>query len=474
MKQQDKKPTGISRRKFIQSTALSAVGFTIVPRHVLGGAGFTAPSDKVNVGVVGVGGRGRENIRDLLKLDDVQVTAIADPAEHWNLANFYYRSEAGRGPVAKMLEEHYAGKTPNYKLAAYSDFRRMLEKETALDAILCATPDHLHAYVSLMSMRAGKHVYCEKPLTHNIWEARQVQKVARETGLATQMGNQLHSSEGIRQTVEYLRAGAVGEVREIHAWVPASRWTDSLQGLPMGSTPRPKGLDWDLWLGPRAERPFHEVYTPVTWRDFWDFGCGAMGDFGCHDLDAAVWAFDLPAPATVELFPAGYSDENIAPHGEIGYYYFPAQGDRPAIDLTWYSGGLRPAHHELMPREVSLSRRGALYVGEKGIMLYEGGGRPPRLFPSSLNYSFELPKPTLSPTNGHHRDWIDAVKGGPAASSNFEYAARLTEITLLGVLSLRLGGKKIYWDAVNMKASGMPEADPFIRELVREGWEMEG
>ena len=473
MKNQNKQKGSNSRRTFIKNTALTGVGFSIVPRHVLGGTGFVAPSDKVNVGIVGVGGRGRKNVIQLFNLEDVQVTAIADPAAYWNLANFYYRSEAGRGPVKKMIEEHYQGKTSNFKVKEYIDFREMLEKETGMDAILCATPDHTHAYVSLLSMRAGKHVYCEKPLTHNIWEAREVQKVARETGLATQMGNQLHSSEGIRMSVEYLRAGAIGKVTEIHSWVPASRWIASLDGLPKDSSPIPKDFNWDLWLGPRAERPFNEAYAPVSWRDFWEFGCGAMGDFGCHDLDAAVWAFNLSAPETVELFPAGYSDKDIVPYGEIGYYQFPAQKDQDPIHLTWYSGGLRPQHHDLLPRELSLSRRGAMYVGEKGVMLYEGNGRAPKLFPESLKDNLDLSKPTLGPTNGHHRDWIDAIKGGPAASSNFEYGARLTEITLLGVLSLRLGGKKIYWDAENMKAKGMPEADAFIREPVREGWKMD-
>ncbi len=467
-------PSERSRRKFIKDAAFTTAGFTIVPRFVLGGKGYTPPSDKVNVGIVGVGGRGRRNINQLLNLNDVQVTAIADPAEYWDLADFYYRSEAGRGPVKKLIEEAYADRSPNYKVAEYKDFRRMLEEEKNLDAILCATPDHTHAYVSILSMRANKHVYCEKPLTHNIWEARQVQKVTRETGLATQMGNQLHSSEGIRTTVEYLRAGLIGPVKEIHAWVPASRWTASLKGVPKSSSTLPKGLDWDLWLGPREMRPFHKTYAPVSWRDYWDFGCGAMGDFGCHDLDAAVWAFNLPAPETVELFPAGYSDQDIVPYGEIGYFQFPAQADQPAINLTWYSGGLRPPHHDLLPKDLMLSRRGALYVGEKGIMLYEGSGKAPKLFPENLNDDAKITTPTLGPTNGHHRDWIDAIKGGPAASSNFEYGARLTEITLLGVLSLRLGGKKIYWDAANMKATGLPEADPFIRETVRKGWEMGG
>jgi len=455
----------------MKSAALSAAGIMIVPRHVLGGPGYTAPSDKVNVGVVGVGGRGRRNVEALLQLDEVQVTAIADPAEYWELYDFYYQSEAGRGPVKEMIDTYYAGKNIKSDVAAYEDFRIMLEKQADLDAVLCATPDHTHAYVSLLSMRAGKHVYCEKPLTHNIWEAREVARVARETGLATQMGNQLHSTDGIRQTVEYLRAGAIGPVRRVHAWVPASRWTSGLRGLPEGNSPIPWGLNWDLWLGPRTMRPFHEAYAPVSWRDFWDLGCGALGDFGCHDMDSTVWAFDLPAPETVELRPAGYSDADIIPYGEIGYYQFPARGDAPPLHLTWYSGGLRPQRPGQVPDDFVMPSRGVLFEGEKGIILCRGN-QAPNLFPESLREEFTPPEPSIPRSKGHHRDWINEIKGGPAASSHFEYAARLTEITLLGVLSLRLGGVKIDWDAKEMKVKGMPEADVFIREPVRDGWEM--
>ena len=460
------------RRKFLKSVALSTAAFTIVPRHVLGGTGFTAPSDTVNIAVVGVGGRGKQNARELMKLDDVQVTAIADPAEYWDLAKFYYRSNAGRGPVKDMIEEHYAAKSPGYKIAEYLDFREMLEKESALDAVLCATPDHMHAYVSLLAMHADKHVYCEKPLTHNIWEAREVGKVAKEKGLATQMGNQLHSSPELRQAVEVLRSGVLGEIKEIHAWVGASRWTDGLKGLPQGSSVLPVGFDWDLWLGPRAKRDFNQAYAPVTWRDFWDFGCGAMGDFGCHELDIPTWGLDLKAPETAELFPAGYSDEDIAPHGEIGYFKFPGTSKQQGpIDLTWYAGGLRPQQPEIVPPEVTLPGRGSMYIGEKGVMVYRVR-KTPELYPQSLNEKFAKHEPVLAPSNGHHRDWVDAIKGGSPASSNFDYAVRLTEITLLGVLSLRLGGQKIYWDSENMKATGIPDADRFITEPVRQGWEM--
>jgi predicted dehydrogenase len=463
----------LSRRRFLKTTATAAVAFpTIIPRHVLGGPKFVPPSEKINIAIVGVGGQGRTNLRALLPHDDAQVVAIADPAQHWDLTPFYYKGEAGRGPVRKMIEEHYSKKTPNFRVKEFEDFRVMLEKEKAIDAVLCATPDHLHAYVSVVSMRAGKHTFCEKPLTHNIWEARLVGQVAKETGLATQMGNIGHSTEGIRQTVEFLRDGAIGTVREVHSWVPASRWNPLLQGKPADAPPLPSGINWDLWIGPREMRPYHSAYAPVAWRDFWTFGCGALGDFGCHDMDSATWAFDWSAPESVEVLPAGVSNAEIAPHGEIGYYHFPSRGKQPAVKLTWYSGGLMPAHPDAMPDNVLLPRRGVLFVGDKGVIQCGGAGGPPTIYPEKLRASYRAPAPSIARSKGHHRDWLDAIKGGPAASSNFDYAAKLTEITLLGVLSLRLGGKKIYWDAKNLKAAGLPAADPLIRGTYRKGWEL--
>ena len=453
------------------TSAAAAASFIIIPRHVLGGKGFTAPSDKVNVGLVGAGGKGKENIQDLFKLNDVQVTCLADPAEYWDLNRFYYKTVAGLGPVSDMVENHYKEKSGYSKVNRYIDFREMLSKEKSLDAVLCATPDHLHAYVSMLSMQAGKHVYCEKPLTHNIHEAREVSKMSKKTGLATQMGNQLHSTPAIRNAVEYLRSGVIGKVKEVHSWVPATRWTNSLSEVPTSESPMPKGLNWDLWIGPKAYRPFHEVYAPVTWRDFWEFGLGALGDFGCHDLDAATWGLELGLPTKIQVHPAGFSNADIIPYGEIGYFTFPGKKENESIELTWYSGGLYPKKPAQVPVDFNFARRGAMYIGEKGAMV-TGNGAVPKIFPES---NFSNPVETtfkLPPTEGHHRDWINAIKGGPAASSNFEYGAHLTEITLLGVLSLRLGGALIHWDAENMKAKGLPKADIYIKEAERKGWEL--
>lgn len=463
----------VSRRRFIKQAGFSAAAaFTIVPRHVLGGRGVVAPSEKVNIALVGAGGQGRTNVRALFGVDAAQVIAVADPMASVSLERFYFKGMGGREPVRGEIEKHYGEKTPNFRCAGYEDFRVMLEKEKAVDAVLCATPDHLHAYVTVLSMRAGKHTFCEKPLTHNIAEARLVARVAKETGLATQMGNIGHSTEGIRQTVEWLRDGAIGEVREAHSWVPASRWNPTLEGRPAEGQPVPAGLNWDLWLGPRAPRPYHGAYVPVSWRDFWAFGCGALGDFGCHDMDAATWAFELPAPESVEVLPAGHSDAEIAPYGEVGYYQFPRRGDKPGLKLTWYSGGVRPPHPEAMPAGSRLSSRGVMFVGEKGVIQADGAGGMPRLYPESLRNAYKRPAKTIARSKGHHRDWVEAIKGGPPASANFEYGAKLTEITLLGVMSLRLGGKRIVWDAPNMKAKGLPEADEIIHESRRSGWEL--
>lgn len=460
-----------SRRRFLRTTASTFAAFAIVPRHVLGGAKFVAPSEKVNIAIVGAGGQGRTNLRALFKLDDAQVIAVADPHETSDLSQFYFRGAAGRKPVRAEIEQQYAAKTPNHRVAEYEDFRVMLEKEKSIDAILCATPDHLHAYVSVLAMRAGKHVYCEKPLTHSVWEARRVAQVAKETGVATQMGNQGHSNDGIRETCELIWNGAIGAVREVHVWVGNGRWNKELQGRPAGTPPVPAGLNWDLWLGPREVRPYHPAYVPVSWRDFWAFGCGTLGDFGCHDLDAACWALDLRAPSSIEARPAGPTNAEIAPHGEICYYQFGARGNQPPVKITWYGGGLKPPAPEELARGTTLPERSALFVGEKGLLLSGGAGGKPRLLPDARDKSYQRPNASLPRSRGHHRDWLDACKGGPAAGSNFEYGARLTEIVLLGVASLR-AGRKLYWDAANLKATGAPEFDSILQENYRKGWEI--
>lgn len=462
--------TGSSRRKFLAQTGWAAAAFTIVPRHVLGGPKFVPPSEKVNIALIGAGGQGRVNLQGLFQCPDAQVIAVADPAESFSLADFYYGGQGGRGPTKEFIEKHYAEKSPNFRCTAYEDFRVLLEKESSLDAVLCATPDHLHAYVSVLAMRAGKHTYCEKPLTHNVWEARKVAQVAKETGVATQMGNIGHSLEGMRQTCEAIWDGAIGQVREVHAWVGATRWNKSLTGRPTDTPPVPAGLNWDLWLGPRETRPYNPAYFPVKWRDFWAFGGGAIGDFVCHDLDAAVWALDLRDPLSINARAAGQMDAEITPHAEVCYWQFGARGEKAPVSVSWYDGGLRPRMPEIWPADEELPGRGSMFIGDKGVMICPGLGGRPRLLPDSRNDAYQLPAKTIPRSKGHHRDWVDACKGGPAASSHFEYGARLTEILLLGILSLRVG-KPIQWDAANAKAKNAPEADAIIKESYRPGWE---
>lgn len=460
-----------TRRRFLKTGSAIAAA-TFVPRHVLGGPNHVAPSDRVNVALVGAGGRGFQNAKELLKLADVRVAAVADPAEQWDLGDFYYRGMAGRTPVCNAIEKHYGESGEKFRCRQFEDYREMLDDASDIDAVLCATPDHLHAHVSLAAMRAGKHIYCEKPLTHNITEARLVSKVARDTGVATQLGNQGHSRDTMRLTVELVRSGAIGTIREVHAWVPATRWNPGLEAPPTEAQPIPRGLNWDLWCGPRKPPAFHSAYAPVSWRDFWAFGCGAMGDFGCHDLDSAVWALDLAMPERIEMRPAGKSHPSIAPFGEIGYFDFGARGDQPPLRITWYSGGLRPPTPDDLPDGASLPSRGVLFVGSKGVMVCGGAGGQPDIFPLALRESVGTPEPTVARSNGHHRDWIDAIKGGPPASSEFQYGAKLTEITLLGLVALQTG-KVIHWDAEAMKARNVPEADRIIQGTYRIGWTLD-
>ena len=461
-----------SRRDMLALGSACAAA-TIVQPHVLGGPMHVAPSDRVNVALIGAGGRGRQNARELMKLDDVRITSVIDPAEYWDLANFYYRGDAGRHPVCAEIEKHYNATEPQFRCEQFEDYRELFANHAdTIDAVLCATPDHQHAHASLAAIRAGKHVYCEKPLTHNIAEARRVAQEAAEAGVATQLGNQGHSRDTIRETCEWIRAGAIGNVTEVHAWVPATRWNPTLEHPPKTSNPVPKGLNWDLWCGVREPVDFHEVYAPVSWRDFWAFGCGAMGDFGCHDLDSAVWALELGLPSRIEMRAAGSTDSAMAPHGEIGYFDFDARGEKPAVRIHWYSGGLRPPTPTALPESVKLPSRGVLFVGDKGVMVCGGAGGKATIYPEAYASSLVTPPPSLKRSAGHHRDWIDAIKGGPPASSEFQYGAKLTEITLLGLVALRTG-EVIHWDAKQMKAAGCPAADSIVQGEYRSGWSLD-
>ncbi len=463
-----------TRRQFL-GTAAAAAAFTVVPRHVLGGPRHVAPSDKVNIAIVGAGGQGRTNARALFQEPDAQIIAVCDVAEQTNLEPFYYKGSGGRKTVKAEVERHYGQANPAFRCAEYEDFRVLLEKEKAIDAVLCATPDHAHAAVTVAAMKLKKHVYCEKPLTHSVWEARQVARIAKETGVATQMGNHGHSGEGIRQTCEWIWDGAIGPVREVHAWSDAGHWIRT-PGRPAETPPVPAGFNWDLWLGPREQRPYHPSYAPYTWRGWWAFGTGAIGDMACHNLDPAVLALKLEHPLTVEAAASGIDDEVASLEGGIHRYRFGPRGDMPAVKVTWYDGGLRPATPEgLDPNDpkqrLGEGGNGILFVGDKGFITCAGWAGMPRLLPLSLHREYKRPPKTLPRSKGHHADWLAACKGGPPASGSFEYSARLTELVLLGSVAMRTR-KQIAWDGANGKATNAPEADRFLKEPCRPGWEI--
>jgi predicted dehydrogenase len=467
--------TPSSRRQFVTTAATAAAAATILPRHVLGGPGFVAPSDRVNVGIIGVGGQGRTNVRALMQEPDCQIVALADPCEEWDLSPFYYGGKAGRGPVRAEIEEHYRATTPSYVCAAYEDFRAMLEKEKAIDAVLVATPDHVHAYASIYAMKAGKHVYCEKPLTHSVWEARQVAKVAKETGVATQMGNQGRSGEGHFQTVEWIQDGAIGQIREVHAWGSAGNFAHGA-GRPKDTPPLPPGLDWDLWLGPREARPYHPDYAPFSWRGWWAFGGSGLADVGTHHMDPAFDALQLDVPDTVEATGSEIDDEVASPD-IFATWRFGPRGKLAPVTVHWYDGGLRPPtppgfDPDDARQRMGEGRNGIYFVGEKGILTCGGWSGMPRLLPAELNREYKRPPKTLPRVEGgHHADWLLACKGVRPAASYFGYASRLVEFVLLGAVALR-AQKQIKWDAAGMRATNAPDADRFLKDEYRAGWEL--
>ena len=468
------KNTKISRRQFIGSAATAIAGLTVVPRYVLGRSGHTPPSEKLNVAIIGTGGQGTQNIKALLGHTDVRIMAICDVNEQSDYSRFYYGGVAGRKPARELIEKHYAGQksTGSYKgCSSYIDFRRMFEEEKGIDAVLVATPDHIHATATMTAIKNGKHVYCEKPLTHSIHEARKITEAARQAKVATQMGNHGHSGEGIRLTVEWIRDGAIGDVRQVHSWSnTGAGWAGNRTARPKETPPVQPGLNWDLWLGPVQHRPYHPAYAPYNWRGWWDFGTGANGDMACHNMDPAFWALELGHPISVEASSSGINPETTPLTSTI-HYQFGARKNMPLVTLTWYGGGLMPPRpEELEPgRELTGGGNGILFVGDKGKIMCPGWGGSPRIIPETKMKAYKRPPKTLARSKGHHRDWIDACKGGKPASSNFDFAGPMTEVILLGNVALRTG-KKLVWDGSNMKATNAPEADRYIRPEYHNNW----
>ncbi len=456
-----------SRRQFLGASAAAAA--TILPRHVLGGPGYTPPSEMVNIAVIGTGGQGVVNMKQLFQQEDCRVIAIADPTPEADYSRFYYGGRWGRKPALELINDTYS-KRQDYKgCAEYIDFRKMFDKEKDIDAVLIATPDHVHAVAAKASIQLGKHLYCEKPLCHSIYETRKIIEMAREAKVATQMGNFGHSGEGIRLTCEWIWDGAIGEIREVHSWADVAPWGD-IRERPAETPPVPEGMDWDLWIGPAPYRPYHPAYAPVTWRSWFDFGTGNLGDFACHHLDPAFWALKLGYPTQVEASHFGEGKETY-PTASIVRYEFPQRGDLPPVKLTWYDGGLRPATPDDLEPGRTLSRdgHGILFIGDKGKILCGGWGGTPRLIPESAMKAYQRPPKTIPRVAGHHRDWLNACKGGKPSSTNFDNIGVMVEAVLMGVIALRVPGR-LEWDGPNMKCTNSDAANEFVRSPYREGW----
>ena len=427
----------LNRRQMLKTAALSGTGFWLAGRGAR--AQGQSPNEKLDIAVIGVGGRGAANLsgvagENIVALCDVDGTRAAK-----SFAKF---------PSAKK----------------YTDFRKMLDEiHGRIDAVVVSTPDHTHAPAAAAAMQLGKHCYCEKPLTHSVYECRTLTDLAREKKLATQLGTQIHAGDNYRRVVELVQSGAIGAVREVYVWFPGTRG-----GLdrPQETPPVPEDLDWDLWLGPAPHRPYHPCYVPGNWRSWWDFGNGTLGDFGCHYMDLPFWALQLQYPSTIEAAGPPPHPESTAPELTVRYE-FPARGQMPPVTLTWHNGKTRPA--VLDEKQVPKWSSGVLFVGEKGMLVADYGKR--LLLPESQFTDFQPPEPTIPASVGHHQEWINACKTGSPTTCNFAYSGPLTEAVLLGNVAYR-AGRRLQWDAANLQAANCPETDRYLRREYREGWKL--
>lgn len=450
-----------SRREFTKTISIGSVGALAL------GASYCStsekenekvvwPSDKLNLAFVGIAGRGGSNLK---ALQDQNVVALCDV--DW-----------------RERQEKSFDAFPNAK--RYKDFRVMLEQQKDIDAVVISTPDHNHGVIAAMAIKMGKHVFCEKPLAHSVFEVREITRLAKEYGVQTQMGNQGHSSESIRQFYEHIKAGTIGRVTEVHAWCdrPAGGGSVSFpHGIerPTGEYKVPRHLNWDLWLGPAQERPYHPAYLPMKWRGFIDFGCGALGDFGCHTLDPAFWALDLGSPDSVIASTSNLLPEvkyDTFPTASIITYKFPQRENQPPVKLTWYDGGLLPLNDDRL-RDLKYEDCGALLIGEKGIITHGShgaGGFQILLFDKSQQPV--TPPQLIERSKGHHADWVEAIKTGKPASANFSYGGPLTETVLLGTAASLFRNQKLKWDSVNMKITNLEQANSVIKPEFRSGWSL--
>ncbi|GAB6166515.1 Gfo/Idh/MocA family oxidoreductase [Thermostilla marina] len=426
-----------TRRRFLGTGLAAAASVAALPKVP---SFATSPNGRLQVGFVGVAGRGAANLGAISSEPTVDVVALCD-VDARNLE--------------KAAQAHSAAQT-------FRDFRKMLETlGDKLDAVVVSTPDHTHAPAAAMAMRMGKHCYCEKPLAHEVAEARPLTEIAVEKGVVTQIGTQIHAGDNYRRVVELVKAGTIGKIEEVHVWCGAS-----YGGLttPTDTPPVPEYLDWDLWLGPAPYRPYHPAYVPFKWRCWYDFGSGALGDFFCHYCDLAFWALDLKYPTRVQADgPEPLPDST--PKELTVYYDFPARGQLPAVKLTWYDGGRRPP----IQKEANLPNFGAgvLFVGESGMLLADYGNHV--LWPQEKFADFQPPEPTIPSSVGHHREWVQGCLEGTPTTCPFSYSGPLSEAALLGLAAYR-AQETLEWDGPNMRVVNTTAADRYIRKEYREGW----
>ncbi len=447
-----------SRRRFIKKTSFLS-GIMILPRHVLGGKGFKAPSDKLNIAGVGV--------------------------RKWGMGSGNIDACSGENIVA-LCDVDYKQSAPTFKkypkANVYKDFRNMFEKQKDIDAVIVATPDHNHAIITMMAIKLGKHVYCQKPLTHTVFEARKITEAAREYNVQTQMGNQGRSSDEIRSLKEWINDDAIGPVREIHAWtdrpVGGNPWdTFAVKAKSKDKPKVPEGLDWDLWLGPAPYRDYHPDYHPLSWRAWLDFGTGSMGDMGCHILDPSFYALDLGSPSEIQATSTHWIPEvssQTYPSASIVRMKFPKRGKHPEVNLTWSDGRILPKiPDEFKPGE-KFTLSGAMLVGDKGKIIHDSHGASGlRILPEQKMNEYVRPKKTIPRVKtSHEGDWIRACKDGKPASSNFDYGGPLTEMALLGMIAIRLKDQRLIWDSNNMKFTNNKTANELVHKEYRKGWSL--
>jgi len=544
-----------TRRDFVKTAAIAGAGFTIVPRHVLG-RGFQAPSDALNIAVVGVSGMGSNNAAAVMSQNIVALCDVDDVLMERTITRWKERiyppppaapagggagagggrqggagggggqqapagpprpvwKEFGKSNLQKEADARWAPNGPNVdmkkfvdeqipKLGKYRDYREMLEKQKDIDAVIVATPDHMHAVIASNAMDMGKHVYVQKPMCWSVHEARHLAKKALEKKVVTQMGNQGHSQDDARRGQDYLAAGAIGDIREVHVWTnrPLAFWP---QGIPRpaamtGNPPtnwnnsaitrrlaavmassgitKPDTLGWDLFLGVAPDVEYHPVYHPFNWRGWVDWGQGALGDMGAHLIDHPVWGLNLGLPTVIETTSTPFERRPTAglvsyPNATTTYYEFAARGGKPAVKLVWYDGGLTPPKPEEIGEERLSGEGGVLYIGSKGKMLQDTYGANPRLLPVDKHNSYGAPKEKMVrvPHQAHEMNWVNAIKGKDTISSPFSYAAHLTEIMLLGVAALR-ANTRLQYDAANMKVTNNDAANEFLTRTYRAGYSL--